>query len=229
MLKPRPLPRRAAMLGLSIVELLVGVTIALFVVGGGLSVFARNLVASRQVLAETRLNQDLRSAMDLLTRDMRRAGYWGNAIQGTQNIGASSATTANPYAAITASSGQLTYAFSADASVDNNTLDAAEQFGMRLNSGTLQLRTAADTWSDITDSKSLTVTAFTVTASTTTLPLGHFCARPCAVGAPNCPTTTVRSVTLVVQGQSAQDSTIERSLRSTVRLRNDQLSGVCPA
>jgi type IV pilus assembly protein PilW len=220
--------RRAAALGVSIVELLVGVTIGLFIVGGGLSVFARNLVGARQVLAETRLNQDLRSAVDLVSRDLRRAGYWGNAILGTQNIGATSATTANPYSAITSSSSELTYAFSTDASVDNNTLDAAEQFGMRLNAGAIQLRVSSGNWTDITDTKSLTITSFSITPTTTVLPLGQFCARTCAVGSPGCPTTTVRSVTIVVQGQSALNSSIERSLRSTVRLRNDQLAGTCP-
>lgn len=222
--------QRVAAAGMSLVELLVGLTIGMFVVGGGLAVFARNLVGARQVLAETRLNQDLRSAVDVITRDVRRSGYWGNAILGTQTVGASASTTANPYTAVSAaSSSELSYAFSTDSSVDNNTLDTAEQFGVRLNGSTLQMRTDGGSWVDITDSASLNITSFSITPTTTTLPLGQFCARTCAVGAPNCPTVSVRSVSIVVQGRSVQDSTLERAMRSQVRLRNDQISGSCPA
>jgi hypothetical protein len=39
---------------------------------------------------------------------------------------------------------------------------------------------------------------------------------------------TVRSFVLTVTGQSASDSNLRRSLRSTVRVRNDALNGTCP-
>jgi hypothetical protein len=39
----------------------------------------------------------------------------------------------------------------------------------------------------------------------------------------------VRVVTIALTGQSAQDAAIVRSLRTTVRLRNDQIVGACAA
>ena len=65
--------------GLSIVELLIGLAIGLFIVGGAIKLFVDNLTNNRRLLLETRVNQDLRAAADLIARDLRRAGYWRNA------------------------------------------------------------------------------------------------------------------------------------------------------
>lgn len=219
----RAVPRR----GLSILELLVGVAVSLVVVGGALALFIGNLGGSRQVLSETRLNQDLRAAMDLLTRDLRRAGAWGNAIQGTIAVGVGAVTTPNPYSAVAATGAEITYNFTRDAA-ENNALDANEQFGLRLDSGALQMQSGNGGWIDLTDTKSITVTDFSITPTETVLPLGHLCMKTCAPGAPNCPTATVRAFTVVVQGQSVKDATLVRSLRSQVRVRNDRLQGTCP-
>lgn len=213
--------------GLSIVEMMVGLVIGLFIIGAALTLFARNVAGTRQMLAETRLNQDLRAAADLITRDLRRAGFWGNAIQGTIAIGTSSVTAPNPYSGVATSTSEIGYRFSTD-NTENNVLDNAEQFGVRLNSGALQLQTASGTWTDITDSRAMTVTALSITPTATTLGLGQFCAKTCAVGSAGCPTMTVNSFVVTVTGQSASDSALRRSLRSTVRVRNDALSGSCP-
>ena len=65
--------------GVSMVEMMVGVAIALVVVAGGLALLANFTGENRRLLLETRLNQDLRAAMDVVVRDLRRAGYWQGA------------------------------------------------------------------------------------------------------------------------------------------------------
>ena len=225
MINRSALPRQR---GLSVLELMIGVTVGMIVVSGALTLFVRNLNGSRLLVNETRLNQDLRSAMDLVTRDLRRAGYWGNAFQGTIAVGATSATTQNPYSGVTAvSASELSYEFSRD-NTEDNALGVAEQFGFRLSGGTLQMNSGTGGWTDITDARSITITNFQITPSITSLPLGHLCAKTCTVGTPNCPTVTVRSFNVLVQGQSVSDSNVLRDLRSTVRVRNDQLAGTCP-
>ena len=206
---------------------MVGVTIGLFIIGGALTLFARNIVGSRSMLAETRLNQDLRAAADLITRDLRRAGFWGNAIQGTIAGGGTSVTTVNPYSEVVSYAGEVDYNFSTD-NTENNVLDSTEQFGVRLNDGALQLQTANAVWADITDKRAMTVTTFSVTPTATTRGLGQFCAKTCGINTPGCPTMTVRSFVVTVTGQSARDSSLKRSLRSSVRVRNDALGGACP-
>jgi type IV pilus assembly protein PilW len=217
--------------GLSIVELMVGVVVGLFVVAGALSMSAGNMDKSRRLLADVRFNQDLRVAADLITRDLRRAGYWGAAITGTQAIGATSATARNPYAGATVSAGgDLQYRFSRDA-VENGTLDANEQFGFRIREGALQMRSDADGWKDVTDTKVMTVAddGLRIVPTETVLPLGHLCPRTCNAGVPNCPTTTLRSYAITLTATPVADAAATRELRTTVRLRNDQLAGRCPA
>ncbi len=228
MLRPAAAGLRRAC-GLSLVELMVGTTVGLLVMAGSMSMFVKQVGNSRQMLQETRLNQDLRAAADLIARDLRRAGYWGNAIQGTQSVGSNGAGRQNPYSAITVSDGvSLSYSFSRD-TTENNILDDTERFGFRLRNGTVQMQSTADQWQDLTDNRSILVTGFIIGAVDTVLPLGHLCARTCAAGTANCPTNTLRSYTLRLTGRSLSDSTMVRSLESTVRLRNDRLAGQCPA
>ena len=227
---PRPTAARrsARRRGLSIIELLVGAAVGALVVGGAIGLYIGNLGGSRQLLAETRLNQDLRAAVDLVTRDLRRAGFWGNALQGTIAIGAGALTAQNPYSAVTtASTSEIAYGFTRD-NTENNTLDANEQFALRLSSGAIQMQSGNGSWTDLTDARAITITALTITPTSTVLPLGHLCPKTCAVGTPNCPTVTVRSYAVTVQGQSVRDAAVQRTLRSDVRVRNDRLDGACP-
>jgi type IV pilus assembly protein PilW len=211
-------------------ELLIGIAVGMIVISGAAMLFARNLSGSKLLLAESRLNEDLRNAADLLTRDLRRAGYWGNAIKGTQAIGAGAITTANPYSDSTASAQQVDYRFSREVDVaENDALDpSSEQFGFRLHDKAIQMQVGTDNWSDITDKTSVEITTFTVTPTVTSVSLGDACPNACLPGQPNCPTATVRSYAVLLHGVSVRDSGLQRTLRSTVRVRNDQVSGVCP-
>ncbi|NRF72325.1 hypothetical protein HLB44_35645 [Aquincola sp. S2] len=225
----RGAPARARQRGLSIMELMIGATVGMIVMSGAVLLFAKNVSGSRMLLAETRLNQDLRNATDLLTRDLRRAGYWGNAILGTTAIGVGSVTTQNPYSQVTSpAADEVSYRFSRDAATDNNTLDNNEQFGFRIVDGALQMQVGSS-WTDVTDKSSVTITELSVTPTVTQISLGDTCPTVCGIGTPNCPTTTVRSFAVVLHGQSVRDANVQRSLRSTVRVRNDQVSGACPA
>lgn len=222
-------PGRQRCAGVSLVELLVGMAIGLVVVLGAMSMMVQIQTGSWNLQIETRLNQDLRAAADVVARDLRRGGYWGNAISGTQSMGGSAAVLPNPYAAVVGATGSgLSYRFSRDA-VENNQLDAGEQFGFRLSSGTLQMQTASGVWQDLTDSKNMVITAFTITPGETTLPLGHLCAKVCAPGVANCPTTQVRSYRIGITGRAVRDSSVVRSMDLSIRVRNDQQQGQCPA
>lgn len=222
-------PRRAAARGLSLVELMVGVAIGLIVVAASVHLSGRNIASSRSMLTDIRVVQDLRAVGDLVSRDLRRSAYWGNAILGTQNSPTSTVPPANPYAAVaTAGTGTITYEFSRDATEDD-ALGLSENFGFRLNQGRIEMQTATDVWQPVTDPDVVTISDFVITPVVTVLPLGHLCPTACPPGTPNCPTVTVRRFDLLLRGQSVRDAAVVRELRSTVRLRNDQFSGACPA
>jgi prepilin peptidase dependent protein B len=229
---PSPSRSRAApcaQRGLSLVELLVGAAIALFIAAAAATLLAGHLRENRQLLLEARLMQDLRTAADIATRDLRRAGYWARATDGIWVAGASSVA-ANPYAALApgaAASDAASFRYSRDAT-ENNVVDSNEQFGVRLRNGALEIQLGAGNWQALTDTGTLIITAFTVTPTVQEIDLDGFCATPCPAGSATCPPhQQVRSLALLISARLVADASVTRSMGSEVRLRNDVVSGAC--
>jgi prepilin peptidase dependent protein B len=217
--------------GLSLVELLVGVAIALFIAAAGSTLLAGNLRESRNLLLEARLMQDLRTATDVISRDLRRAGFWGAASNGVWSAD-STGIAANPYGAVapgSAASDAVSFRYSRD-STENNVVDTNEQFGFRLRNRVIEMQLGVGNWQALTDAGTLDITEFSVTPTVQELDLRAYCTQACPPGSTSCPPRQqVRSLALVVTGRSTTDTSVIRSLRSNVRLRNDALSGACPA
>jgi type IV pilus assembly protein PilW len=209
------------------VELLVGVAIGLAVAAAAANLLGGHIHENRKLLLEARLMQDVRTATDLVTRDLRRAGYWGAAASGVWAAGASGVL-ANPYAALaadTAASDAVTFRFSRD-SVENNAVDTNERFGFRLRNGAIEMQLGAAPWQALTDVTTLTVTAFSITPTVQNISLAGYCARTCTGS--SCPQQQVRSLAVRVSGRALNDASVTRSVHSDVRLRNDTLTGACP-
>jgi prepilin peptidase dependent protein B len=227
---PRATARAALrMRGLSLVELLIGVAIGLVLAAATATFLAGSLRDNRSLLLESRLMQDLRTAADVVARDLRRAGYWADAAAGVWSPGASGVAT-NPYLALapaTAASDAASFAYSRDA-VENGAVDGNEQFGFRLRNGVIEMQLGAANWQALTDSTSLTVTAFAVTPSRQSVALGELCPVACPAGSPACPPRLeVRTFAVRITGRAAADAAVTRTVRSQVRLRSDPVIGSC--
>lgn len=236
--------------GLSVVELLVGVAVGLFLVAGAVTLFVSNLGNSRQMLLEARVNQDMRAAADLIARDLRRAAYWGNSLSGTVTTG--SATTVNPYREIVVGTDSIEFQFSRDASgSEDNTVGNNEYSGFRLSTdgvtgnGVVQMRLGGvATYQTITDPQTINVTGLTIGTSVTPVDIADACSRTCCNAADvaagtrgctavtlssgNCPTISVRRYRLALTAQANGNSQISRTLNTSVRARNDEFAGACP-
>lgn len=230
---PRPRPPR----GVSIVELMVGVTIGLFIVAGATLVTATQLGDNRRMLMGTQLQQDLRATLDIINRDLRRAGYWAAGFRQTwpqQGM----AGLNNPYGGFTGSRSSIEYARSLDEPVrgggrigfDNGAIDSDEQIGFRLNTGakTVEMLVGANNWQALTDANVMQVTQFDVAV------VGQDVPAPCdaqcpAVGPNNCPLVVqVRTATVTITASAVHDPNVVRSASSNVRLRNDLVREACP-
>ena len=221
-------PSRKPMHGLSLVELLVGVALGLFVAASAASLLASHLRESRGLLLEARMMQELRTAADVVTHDLRRAGYWGAAASGVWAATGASGVRANPYAAVSpsaAASDAVAFQFSRD-TIENHAIDNNELFGFRLRAGTLEMQIGGANWQALTDVTALTVTEFNVAPIVQNVELAGYCGRPCTGVA--CPHLEVRSLALRLAGRAVADTRVMRSLRSEVRLRNDIVVGTCP-
>jgi hypothetical protein len=243
---PRASPLRAQR-GLSIVEFMVGIAVGLFIVGGATKLFVDYLSSNRRLLLETRVNQDLRAAADLIARDLRRGGYWRNAIAGVSSDPLVPPV-ANPYSAVTydAGTGVLAYRYAKDN--DNNfTVGSVEDFGIQRAAvngvGVVQLRTAGG-WQTVTDPGTLGIPAGGL-AITETAPrvVELWDACPClldlkcaaadfSAAGPGAyfatrPRVTIRQYQLSITG-TAPGTQITRTMTEMIRVRNDMIEGTCP-
>lgn len=218
--------------GVSLVELLIGITIGLFIVGASLTALLMHLRESRTLIAQSRLMQDLRATTDLMARDLRRVGYWGAAGHGVwqrEGMAGAPGTAINPYTAMTTSASTVAFRYSRDA-VEDDLVDDNEKFGYRLRNGGLELQLGTSPWQAMTDITTMKVTRFDITPTEQLRSLAGSCTAPCPSGDASCPPQLhVRSLMLTLTAQGLGESTALRSVRTRVRLRNDSITGHCPA
>ena len=215
--------------GFSIIGLMVGIALALLIAAAAALLLGSNVSENRRLLLEARLTQDLRSAADLIVRQTRRAGHWGAA----STLGLWSATAnalPNPYAALTpdaSASDTISLRYSQDTN-ENNTVDDNEQVGFRLRNGALEAQLGDRNWQALTDASTLVVTRLRIQPRVESVALDPVCA--CVAGTPCVPPQAqVRSVDIEISGRAANDASMLRTVRSTVRLRNDNVTGGCNA
>lgn len=211
-----PVPSRRPTRGMSLVELMVGITVGLLVVAAASFVAVNQLGDTRRLLLETQVQQDLRAAADLITRDLRRAGYW-NAAEGGVWSETAPNVAANPNSAVAVQAHQVTFKYA----------HGAEDFGFKLDHGAIRMR-VGDAWQELTDATVLKVTKFDVAMQDEEVV--QSCFKECGGGGTLCwPKQHVRHVTVDIAGEAVADAAVKRSVITSTRLRNDATSGACPA
>ncbi len=203
--------------GLSLVELLVGVAVGLFVVAGAAMLVGSQLSDNRRLLLETQLQQDLRSSADIITRELRRTGYWSQSENGVWTPTASPQP--NPFATVTLPAAtEVSYTYRRGPGQEG-------PYGFKLENGSIKTLLAAAGWQDLTDPRTLRITGLTITpnnANEIVLPCPTDCPGP--GGPQDCwPRLVVRSFTVTITGQAVHDAAVQRTLQTTVRLRNDRV------
>jgi type II secretory pathway component PulJ len=224
------LTRCASERGVSIVELMVSIAVGMFLVMALTQFFVGHIVGNADLLKATRLNQELRAVMDLMVRDIRRTGYWGNAVSGVWYEGSPGVAT-NPLQSVTigstanpatATSGtSVTYSYDVNG---NGTVEDSENFTIRLNNNAVELVQGITnpTTTTLSDTGTTRITALTFSFAPAAVNV------TCVVAGPT-PSLTIRELTISVAGQLTSDSTVTRAMQETVRIRADRIIGTCPA
>jgi len=211
--------------GFTLVEMMVAVVINLILFAALITIFVNNLEHYRKEIEINRLYEQLQLAMQLMTGDIRRAGYWSNA---SSNVGTNQNT--NPFMVtnstdVSVNNTNNCILFTYD---HNNTgslpaISSAsddDRYGYRLMNGVLQARppgasfictASANSWENMTDPNLITITALTFTLNTTTLTTG-----PGAQG------IMIRSVDITLTGQLTDNTTVTKTISQHVRIRNDK-------
>ena len=227
--------RRHSDRGMSLVELMVGIAVGLFVVAAAALMVSGQLTENRKLLLETQLQQDLRATLDIITRDLRRAGY-NNASENLVPPPSGSQVgqvSRNPFDVLTmpTSSGEaVRYQYRRKA--------GSGYFGFRLDSDGVIRSCQTDTsdtgctpgWQELTDGNTMRITALNIgsvraggrgkpkNGDPITLP----CPNLCPNGTASCwPKVQLREVVVSITGQSKSDASVTRQLASSIRIRND--------
>ena len=227
--------------GLSLVEMMVGIAIGLIVVAGATVLAATQLGENRRLIAETQLQQDMRAALDIVTRELRRAGstispetlIWSSADPTTEpkpnvfilnNLQFNSGGDAVKYQYFRLGLPVQTYRYLVSG--------GKIQLILERTSGVLPAQ-------DVTDRNTMNVESLVVTpvyGPAVQIP----CPKLCPGNTQDCwPTTKVINamitLTAIPGNETSANATIRRKMSSYVRLRNDAVSfnaaggKVCPA
>ena len=232
--------------GLSLIELMVGITVGMIVVAGASLMMTTQLAEHRRLTLETQVQQDLRATADLMLRDLRRAGSWAVPMRGVWSPETGTAAPLpnvySPTSWVDAGAGpELLYAYSRHQDrtspdlplapaldpEDNVLTPSKEQFGFKLDGGILKLR-LGNSWQPLTDPNTLLITSFNVVLNEQEISLLDFCSKSCSAGNLNCPPIQkLRLFDITLIGRAAHDSAVVRTAKVSSRIRNDQIFGAC--
>lgn len=216
--------------GLTLVELLIGIVVGLVVLsaaGGGVMSYLRSHSENQKIL---NLNQSMRSAMDIMAREIERAGYV------TDDIANSSSLKANPFlvgdcdlsiCGSTEKTGScINFSYNKDSDL---VVDSGESSGFKItNDYAVMMKTSGGSscgWVDgerITDEKEIEITDLNFIINEQEVNISRPATLGCFVG-DYC--IFVRSVTIEMSGGIKGDVSsppIIQSIKQTVKIRNDK-------
>lgn len=236
---------RLAQRGLGLVELMVGITVGLIVTAGASMVAVNQINEHRRLMMETQIQQDLRTAADLIQQDIRRAGFrglydvgvWAPASGvGTAQEVPAAAPSPNTYSPVTVSEDQQTMTYSYARTPDSGNKGAPlsnENFGIQFKDRALYLQVGTvndkPNWQPITDPDTVEILNFKIEPIITLVDLADFCDKVCTgSGCPAGPQQEVRRVEITLQGRATRDQNVVRTLSVKERLRSDNVKGACP-
>ncbi len=215
--------------GLSLVEMMVGIAIGLFVVAGATVLAGTQLGENRRLISETQLQQDMRAALDIMTREVRRSGssstpdrlMWSS---GLPNRMPDPNVFVLDTLAFNSGGDTIRYKY-----LRSGVPVQTSRF--RLSDGKIQQaidRASGTTIQDVTDRNTMLVESLVVTPQygpEVQLP----CPKLCPGNTQDCwPTSRVIgvsiSMTAIPGNETSGSATIRRTMQSQVRLRNDAVT-----
>ena len=221
--RARPLQVFRRCRGAILVELMVGSVVGLIVIGAVLALMVNTLHASSTNVQYSQLAQALRSAMEIISRDLRRAGANPDLLSCySQNQCNSSHKDVTYFA----SNGQIDCViFSLDRGL-NGVADSGDWAGIRYGSipGAIEVKISGDaaddecsdgTWVALTDTDIVNVTAFSLDTSPS---YSFLVSQDTSAGTQSL--LQVRKVNVSITGELAAGGG-SQTITETIRLRND--------
>lgn len=225
--------------GFTLIELMIAMMLGLIVVGGAISIYISTITSSTDTMKMVRLNYDLNSVMQIMTNDIKRAGYSGGATAidaGTTNI-VNLFTTgdANIQAVSFGGVANTCILYTYDANNDN-AVDNNEYYGFRLNGGRVDIRFAgaaanaascstANQWESSIDTSMVTITGLVFNVSIKCLDVVNQSdeSADCSAIPTGNRAANVRYVQITLTGEVEDDSDVSLTLVENIKLHNDKV------
>jgi prepilin peptidase dependent protein B len=189
-------PRTKIQRGLTLIELMIGMTIGLVISAGALTMFSSTFSANAAAINIARVNDEVNDILQIVTRELRRAGF--NNGQEPQNFNV--ITVGNVGAGV---NNCILYSWDENS---DNVVDNTERRGFRLNGSVVEWRKSDDAapscnnstgWFAMNSANIATITSLTFTTTAT----------PC-------------SIVLQIQARSTKDASIVFDLTDEIVSRN---------
>ena len=163
--------------GASLVELMIAMALGLAALAAMTSLVGYGIGMNARLLANSRLNEEVNAIGQLLTRDIKRAGYNADTIAMVTDPAASPSLFANSLVVSElpgeAANSCLIFAYDRNSNGLVDTVGTNENFGFRLNDGAVEIRiggaACADLgWQSLSDTSVVNITDLTFTLNQTT-------------------------------------------------------------
>ncbi|MDO6526447.1 prepilin-type N-terminal cleavage/methylation domain-containing protein [Motilimonas sp. 1_MG-2023] len=143
--------------GFSLVELMISMVLGLAVVGMMISLYTSSIVNNNKIINQGKLNLEMKNLIELMSRDIRRAGYWGGATSSALSSDFSSNLYNSASAALAVSPDKSCITFAYDMDSANPEVTAQEYIGYKLQQGSVYIRSglspcgAESHWTQLTN------------------------------------------------------------------------------
>lgn len=217
--------------GMSLMEVLIAMSVGMVVVASMVALMANTLRSTARIVNMTKLADDLRTTMQMMTRDVRRSSYNANSMFCYANTNCRSAVDATVAGDITINGGNDCFTFLTDRDHDgDSTNNSAGGFRRVISSGVgvIEMWTgnaapdcsvAAGTagWVQITNPENMDIFVFSVddNLSYTEVILND--------GLGNILSEKVRKIRMNMRGRLVVDNSIVRRIEDVISVRNDLL------
>lgn len=211
------MPGRRSVRGATLIELMLGLALAVLVLASGLKLMVIQLDTFHRAMRALQLDQDLRAAADLVVRELRRAGHWPAALDGTG--------TPNPLGALVlgGASGSASVGYSYEEA------GTAQHRVLRLNGGTLQIQLSPTaSFQALSDPAVTRVLSFELQLLSHSQPAWLACGS--AAPSAGAGERIQRQLALRITAESPTDPRVKGQIRTQIRLRNETLAPApnCP-
>lgn len=211
--------------GASLIETMVGLAAGLLLMLILTNISATAITENISSIKREKLNNEMTTALELITDDLRRAGYWkgDQAAQPTSSNNNPFMTSSNDIT-FGASNSCVLFSYDRDKNASVNTSGNAntnEHFGYRLRNNVIQSLTndvdtscssTSSAWENITDPNIISVTSLSISknvgANQTLVVSGAS-------------TINIRYITVTIVANLVSDSSISNTVTKSIRVRND--------